>query len=176
MALKLPPVYFCAECGNPDYRTQPNKIYCSGTCRQNAWNRRITGGFKLYELAMRWRIDREKGDMAELTAAADMLAADERIIRRRREANMIKQRAALAAGTVIADEMPEYKPGKSTNSAVTLAEAQQRALCDAALFALSCAAGRVPNDPDARPESWEAAKLDALRNGIISLGGMVDEI
>jgi endogenous inhibitor of DNA gyrase (YacG/DUF329 family) len=175
MALKQLPIFFCAECGNPDYRTQPNKIFCSGTCRQAQWNRRVTGGFRLYELTMAWRIDRNKGDMAELTAAADQLAAEERIIRRRREANIIKQRAALAPGSVIADEMPEHVPGKSVNAAVTLPEAQQRALADAGLFALACAAGRVPNDPDARPEGWPVAKLAALRNGVITLGGQVEE-
>jgi hypothetical protein len=125
---------------------------------------------------MAWRIDRNKGDMAELTSAADQLAAEERIIRRRREANIIKQRAALVPGSMIAEEMPEHIPGKSVNAAVTLPETQQRALADAGLFALACAAGRVPNDPDARPEGWPVTKLDALRNGVITLGGQVEDI
>jgi len=176
MALKQLPVYFCDECGNPFYRTQPNKIFCNGTCRQNAWNRRVTGGFKLYELAMAWRIDREKGDLAELTAASDQLAAEERIIRRGRAANIAKQRAALAPGSVIAEEAAEHIPGKSTNAAVTLPELQQRALADAGLFVLACAAGRVPNDPDTRPEGWPAAKLAALRNAVITLGGQIEDI
>jgi hypothetical protein len=99
MALKPLPIRFCAECGEPFHVTQPNKIYCDGGCRQAAWNRRITGGFKLYDLAMRWRIDREKGDMAELTAAADLFAAEERIIRKRRQANIDRNRKGLPAGS-----------------------------------------------------------------------------
>ena len=170
MTLKPIPIFFCSECGNPDYRTKINKIYCSETCRQTAWNRRVNGGFKLYELAMRWRIDREKGDMAELTAAADMLAAEERIIRARRDANIKRQQAEYPNGAL----PPDYKPGENRSAAVSLSKRQQQAACDACVFALAFAAGRVPNDPDRRPDGWSESHLADLRNVVITLGGAID--
>jgi hypothetical protein len=170
MALKLPTVAFCEECGNPFYRNMPNKKYCNDTCRQNQWNRRVTGGFRLYELTMRWRIDREKGDMAELTAAADQLAGEERIIRARRNANIKRQQAEYPNGVLPAD----YKPGESRSKAVSLSKAQQDAACDACVFALAFAAGRIPNDPERIPTGWPDKTLAELRNAIISLGGAID--
>lgn len=172
MALKPLPVFFCHECGNPDYLTKSNKIYCSETCRQAAWNRRISGGFRLYELAMRWRIDREKGDMAELTAAADMLAGEERLIRARRNKNIEREKAALPPGTkMVNDNIPGLNPGKSRSRSVSLSIAQQEALKDAALFAIAFAEGRIPNDPAKIPTGWNAKRLDDIRNAIITLGG-----
>lgn len=169
MALKAPTVVFCEECGNPFYRNMPNKKYCNETCRQTQWNRRITGGFRLYELTMRWRIDREKGDMAELTAAADQLAGDERIIRARRNANIKRQQAEYPSGILPAD----FKPGESRSKAVSLSKAQQDVACDACVFALAFAAGRIPNDPERLPTGWPENRLADLRSAVISFGGSV---
>jgi hypothetical protein len=170
MALKAPPIFFCAECGNPDYRTMPNKIYCSETCRQKAWNRRITGGFKLYELAMRWRIDREKGDMAELTGIADQLAADERMLRARRAANIKQHQKDGIKGSL----PPDFQPGENRSRNVSLSKPQQEAACEACVFALAFAAGRVPNDPDLRPDGWSDKRIAELRNAVVTLGGKID--
>jgi hypothetical protein len=170
MTLKAPTVVFCEECGNPFYRNMPNKKYCSDTCRQTQWNRRVTGGFRLYELTMRWRIDREKGDMADLTAAADQLAGEERIIRARRNANIKRHQSEYPKGILPAD----FKPGESRSKTVSLSRAQQDAACDACVFALAFAAGRVPNDPDRRPDGWPDRQLAELRNAVVSLGGSID--
>lgn len=176
MALKQLPVFFCHECGNPDWLTKPNKIYCSESCRSSAWNRRISGGFRLYELAMRWRIDREKGDMAELTAAADQLAGEERILRARRSKNIEIERAKLPPGTkTVNDNIPGINPSKSRGRSVSLSIAQQEALKDAALFAIAFSEGRIPNDPDKLPSGWPAKKLDDIRNAIITLGGGIQD-
>jgi hypothetical protein len=55
--------------------------------------------------------------------------------------------------------------------------AQREAICAAGLYALSCAKGRVPNDPEARPEGWPPEKLRAIRDAVITLGGgaLIDE-
>lgn len=171
MALRKLPVFFCAECGNPDYRTMPNKIFCSPTCRQRQWNRRITGGFKLYELAMQWRIDRPKNALADMTVVADQLASDERIIRSRRAKVIAKHKAEGIDGEL----PPDFEPGENKSQSVSLSVPQQRAICDAGLFALACAANRPPNDPDQRPEGWHPDKISALRNAVINLGGTVRE-
>lgn len=171
MALKPIPVFFCAECGNPDHRTMPNKIFCSPTCRQRQWNRRVTGGFKLYELAMQWRIDRPKNALAEMTVVADRLASDEREIRKRREAVIARHKAQGINGEL----PPDFEPGENRSQQVSLSTPQQIAICDAGLFAILCAAGRPPNDPDNRPEGWSERKISALKNAVITLGGTVPE-
>lgn len=170
MALKAPTVVFCEECGNPFFRNMPNKKYCNDTCRQTQWNRRVTGGFKLYELAMRWRIDRPQGAISDLGAVVDDLAGDERVIRARRDANIKRHQKEYPNGVLPGD----FKPGESRSKAVSLSKAQQDAACDACLFALAFAAGRVPNDPDRRPDGWPARTLTELRNAVISFGGAVD--
>lgn len=170
MALKLPPIFFCAECGNPDYKTMPNKVYCGETCRQKAWNRRITGGFKIYEAAMTWRIERPKDAMSELTSISDQLAAEERIIRSRRAANIKRHQAEGIKGEL----PPDFQPGENRSRSVSLSKPQQQAACDACLFALAFAAGRTPNDPELRPDGWPAKKIAEIRNAVVSLGGSID--
>lgn len=169
MALKAPTVVFCEECGNPFYRNMPNKKYCGDTCRQSAWNRRVNGGFKLYALAMRWRIDRDKGDMAQMTIAADQLAAEERIIRKRRDTTIRQHQGEYPKGVLPED----FKPGESRSASISLNKRQQEAACDACVFALAYAAGRVPNDPERSPTGWPASRLTDLRNAVISLGGSI---
>lgn len=169
MALKAPTVVFCEECGNPFYRNMPNKKYCGDTCRQSAWNRRVNGGFKLYALAMRWRIDRDKGDMAQMTIAADFLAAEERVIRSRRDANIKRHQSEYPKGILPED----FKPGESRSANVSLNKRQQQAACDACVFALAFAAGRVPNDPERSPTGWPESRLADLRSVVVSLGGSI---
>lgn len=165
--LKAPPAAFCAECGNPFYRTQPNKIYCGGTCRQRQWNRRVNCGFKLYELAMRWRIERPKGAISDLQHVVDDMAGEERIIRDRRARTI----AAHQADGVIGDLPPVFEPGENRSQSVSLSPPQQYAIADAGIFALAFAGGRVPNDPDRRPDGWSLEKLEEIRNAVITLGG-----
>lgn len=172
MPLKQMTVYFCHYCGNPDYLTKPNKKFCSEACRQAHWNMRVTGGFKLYEAVMAWRIDREKGDFQELTAIADQLAAEERILRRRRAANIERERASLPAGVKIVDEnLSEAPLGRSRSRAVAMSPAQQDALRDAGEFVLAYIVDRIPNDPDRNPKGWSDGKKTDLQNGVITLGG-----
>ncbi len=172
MPLKQIPVYFCHYCGNPDYLTKSNKKFCSDVCRTAHWNMRVTGGFRLYELAMAWRIDREKGDMAELTSFADQLAAEERILRRRRAANMAAEKAKLPPGTkTIDDNLKEAPVSRSRSRAVSLSPSQQDALRDAATFVLEYAKGMIPNDPALNPKGWHESRIDDLRNSVITLGG-----
>lgn len=170
MPLKKIPVYFCHFCGNSDYLTKPNKKFCTEECRKNHWNMRVTGGFRLYELTMRWRIDREKGDMAELTSFADQLAAEERILRKRRAANMAKEKAALPPGTIVYDnELADVAVSRSRSRAIAMSPAQQDALKDAGEFVLSYIIDRIPNDDN--PKSWKPDRVENLQNAVITLGG-----
>lgn len=167
MALRKLPVFFCAECGNPEHRTQPSKIFCSATCRQAQWNRRVNGGYKLYELAMSWRIERPKGAIARLGAAVDQLAAEERVMRARR-AKII---AAHKAAGVTGDLPPDFEHDARSAS---LSTDQKSAMADAGIFTLAFAAGRIPNDPEQLPSNWPAEKLAAIEAAVSVLGGMVD--
>lgn len=167
MALKELPVVFCHECGKPFYRTQRTKIYCDGDCRQTAWNRRVSGGFKLYELVMRWRIDRPQNALAELTSEADMLASEERIIRRRRDARIDRERPEHPNGILPAT----FEAGKTVSENVKLAPAQRLAMIAAARYCLELAAGRVPNDPEQTPEGWDRNRIKALENALSTLSG-----
>jgi hypothetical protein len=72
---------YCAECGEPFQRTRPNRDFCSPACQKTHNARRISGGLQLYNAVMRWRIDRPKNALAELTQIADFLASEERSIR-----------------------------------------------------------------------------------------------
>lgn len=176
MALRQIPVYFCHYCGNPDYLTKSNKKFCSEGCRQAHWNMRVNGGFRLYELAMAWRIDREKGDMAELTAFADQLAAEERILRKRRAANIAREKGKLPPGTKIIDENLKDAANSRTRSRnVAMSPNQQDALRDAGSFVLDYVRDQIPNDPDLNPKGWPADRINDLRNAIVTLGGDVPE-
>lgn len=167
MALKELPVVFCAECGKPFYRTQRTKIFCDGECRQTAWNRRVSGGFKLYELVMKWRIERPKNALNQLTAEADLLAAEERDVRCRRNARIAKEQTEYPRGI-----LPEtFNAGKTVSENVKLAPAQRLAVIAAAEYCLAVAAGRKPNDPKQSPENWDRNRIKALENALSTLSG-----
>lgn len=80
----LPELRYCAECGHPFYPTRVDQIFHSRPCKIAKHQRRINGGLKLYDAAMPWRIERPRGALVELTAVADQLAAEERIINKKR--------------------------------------------------------------------------------------------
>lgn len=160
---KAVPTGYCAECGNRFPMTQPNRIFCDGECRQAQWNRRVTGGFKLYEAAMRWRIDRQKGDMAELTSIADLLANEERFLRKRREDNIKRQAGRLPDGVAVAPAAGERAAGQSLPENVKLSPKQQRALARAGKFTIDLSEGKRPNDPADWPDQWPGIEIDAIR-------------
>lgn len=81
-----PEAIYCVECGAPFYRVRKDQIFCPDKgCRQAYHQRRLLGGLKLYDLAMRWRIEWPAGALGDLTAAADLLAQDERERRKKRK-------------------------------------------------------------------------------------------
>lgn len=173
---RLPPLAFCAECGGPFYVTQPNKIFCDGGCRQTQWNRRVTGGFKLYEAAMTWRIDRPEGALSDLGSIVDQLAAEERIIRRRREARIKRERGQITPDAELLEDRPERPaPGKSSSENVKLSAAQQRALARSGAFVVDLSEGKRPNDPEAWPDNWDGKQIRALRNAVAILAGTTTE-
>lgn len=171
MAIKQLPVVFCHECGHPFFRTQVTKIYCSGKCRQDAWNRRITGGFKLYELAMRWRIDRPKSGISDLCVVADQLADDERTIRKRRDATIARERKEHPGGILPST----FEPGKTVSENLKLPPGQRHAMIAAATYCLAMANGKKPNDPAETPEGWDKRKLAFLTHALATLTGSVSE-
>ena len=88
---------YCAECGEPYARTRWNKDYCSQKCQQGSANRRVKGGLRLYNAAMRWRIERPKDALVEMTQIADQLASEERSIRTNRKKRIEQIKTSRAA-------------------------------------------------------------------------------
>lgn len=80
-----PKFVYCDECGKPFYGIRHDQIFCSGACKKARHARRVQGGLKLYDLAMRWRIEQPKDAWGDLTTEVDRLAFDERERRRKRK-------------------------------------------------------------------------------------------
>lgn len=78
----------CAECGELFYQKREHQIYCSLKCNKAHHKRRLLGGLKLYDAAMRWRIERPCGALGDLTFIADELAHVERGLRDARRARV----------------------------------------------------------------------------------------
>lgn len=91
------PISYCKECGKPFYRTRPDREFCCDTHRNKFNQRRILGGLKLYDAAIKWRIERPKGAISELQFIVDNLAFDERERRRKRNEVIEAHRASLKA-------------------------------------------------------------------------------
>lgn len=86
MTLPPPPDHkLCDECGTPFYPKRCDQIFCSIACKATRHKRRSQGGAKLYDAVMKWRIERPKEAMAELTFIADQLAHEERQLRKKRD-------------------------------------------------------------------------------------------
>jgi hypothetical protein len=99
---KEPTLKFCAECGEPFYPTRYDQIHCktkSPDCNKQKTKRRVCGGLKLYDAAMKWRLGgtHKKGTMADFTAIADQLACEERLIRNKRDARIAEAKKLLQA-------------------------------------------------------------------------------
>ena len=75
---------FCDECGRLFHPKEAKNRFCRAECRKAHHGRRMLGGMRLYDLAMEWRRNR-RGAWRELSALADQLAGEERLIRKRRE-------------------------------------------------------------------------------------------
>ena len=89
----------CLECGELFVRVPVTRKFCSARCTQAHHNRRIMGGLKLYDAAMKWRLDNsraKKGLLTALTAIADQLASEEREIIKAREAKIAQQSKRVA--------------------------------------------------------------------------------
>ena len=84
-----PPIpLFCAECGDIFHPKREHQVYCSLACNQRHHRRRLLGGLKLYDAAMKWRIERPCGALGDLTFIADELAHIERGLRDTRRARI----------------------------------------------------------------------------------------
>jgi hypothetical protein len=95
MTLLAPEIAYCKECGEPFCQTRSDREFCGEAHRKIFNTRRIQGGLKLYDLAMRWRIERPKDAWGDLTTEVDRLAYDERERRRKRKEIVERHKAAL---------------------------------------------------------------------------------
>lgn len=119
---------YCAECGRRFDQTREHQAMCSPACRQSANKRRISGGFALYPLVMRWRIERDKDALSALCEEADRLANDERALRRKREARIAEDTRAALSPKAKAQQARDNAALKAAVARLTaeLAEAQRR--------------------------------------------------
>lgn len=90
----------CDECGRRFQQQREHSVYCSSTCRKTANERRISGGYRLYPLVMRWRIERPADALNELCVEADRLANIEREIRAKRQARIVAGNLPSESGEV----------------------------------------------------------------------------
>ena len=80
-----PALRFCAECGHGFYPKRHDQTHCVAACNRAKHKRRILGGLKIYDAAMKWRIERPNGALSELGAIVDDLAHEERVLREKRQ-------------------------------------------------------------------------------------------
>lgn len=78
---QLPEISYCRECGGAFYPNRSDTIFCGIPCKTTRHNRRISGGLKLYDVAIKWRENPES--VFFLTQIIDQLVADEDAIRAR---------------------------------------------------------------------------------------------
>ena len=68
----------CPECGERFQTARLDQHFCSKPCRK-AWNnRRQTRGAQIYDLAMKYRDQRSKGDFADLTHLIDRFLREDK--------------------------------------------------------------------------------------------------
>ncbi len=68
----------CRECRREFFPVRHDQVFCKPTCRR-AWHAWREGrGARAVELLIRWRRDRKRGGLAELTAFADELLREYR--------------------------------------------------------------------------------------------------
>ena len=68
----------CAVCGAEYEFTKWSGKFCSVACKDHWWNTAKTRGAQLYGPAMRWRRDKQKGALGELTWLLDQFIHDDR--------------------------------------------------------------------------------------------------
>lgn len=75
---ELPVRRRCRQCGNPFLAIRHDQAFCQQRCRR-AWHSwRETRGAQAIELLIRWRRDRRRGSLGDLTAFADDLLREHR--------------------------------------------------------------------------------------------------
>lgn len=88
-AVRMPPqprFRYCRECGQPFYPQRRDQHFCKNACRMQRNDRERSQGRSLLPLILKWRLDRTKGALAELTRFADEIAEGERQRRRQHKA------------------------------------------------------------------------------------------
>ena len=70
--------YLCRECGERFETSRIDRVFRSARCRKTWNNRRQVRGGQFYDLAMKYRDQRGKGDLAELCHAIDRFLREDR--------------------------------------------------------------------------------------------------
>lgn len=73
----------CKECGQAFETNRTDRDFCSDACRKTWNNRRMTRGMCIYDAAMKFRVERDKGCFAELCTIIDRYAAEDREAKRK---------------------------------------------------------------------------------------------
>ncbi|MCG5240063.1 hypothetical protein ACIU1J_01790 [Azospirillum doebereinerae] len=73
----------CRECGRAFLPTDVQQEFCCPTCRQAWRSRALTRGAKLYEAVMTWRVLRQPGGFAAVTALVSKFLEQDRSAGRR---------------------------------------------------------------------------------------------
>ena len=70
--------FTCKECGSEFLSTRTDKSFCSTECRKNWNNRRQVRGGQIYDLAMKYRADRARGDLGRLCNVIDRFLREDK--------------------------------------------------------------------------------------------------
>jgi hypothetical protein len=105
----------CRECGNTFLAIRHDQVFCKPACRRawHSWRKSL--GARAVELLVKWRRDRRRGSLAELTAFADELLRDYRDREARKSADgrggALSMRGNLESGT--SDQADAFRPSAS---------------------------------------------------------------
>lgn len=73
-----PPIDFCRECGEPFWKTRADKDFCSDKDKRKWHRRRERRALELFDDAMKWRRNREKGGFTRFCQLLDRYLAEDR--------------------------------------------------------------------------------------------------
>ena len=73
----------CRECGRPFRPIDLQQEFCCAVCRRAWRSRAMTRGAKLYEAVMTWRVLRQPGGFADVTALVSAFLDEDRTAGRR---------------------------------------------------------------------------------------------
>jgi hypothetical protein len=96
--MSVPRPRFCREDGTPFFPVRVDQDFCCPQCRAAFNHRRKLYGLRVIDAALRWRIERPKDALSDLTVIVDRIAEDERERRRKLKETIEENKSALRKG------------------------------------------------------------------------------